>query len=131
MRMKMRFFLNEQKILHKGFSITEVIIATVIFSFVVAGSISAVSALKKPAYASKEDVTAAYLAKQILEGLRSDVNAENWNSGELNPNGGPGSNGVYNNLNAVIIDGITYTPAYQVENDTLTSARKVTLTIDW
>ncbi|HOY09885.1 MAG TPA: hypothetical protein PLB05_07405 [Candidatus Omnitrophota bacterium] len=121
----------KQNVQHKGFSITEVIIATLIFSFVVGGSISAISALKKPAYASKGDVTAAYLAKQILEELRSDVRADNWNAGGLNPDGGPGGDGIYNNLNAVVIDGITYTPSYQVENDTLTGARKVTLTIDW
>ncbi len=124
-------FCIKQNLLKEGFSITEVIIATVIFSMVVAGSITAVSALRKPAYASKEDVTAAYLAKQILEELRCDVHAGTWNTGGLNPNGGPGGDGLYNNLNAVVIDGITYTPSYQVENDTLTGARKVTLTIDW
>ena len=129
--MRTQIFFAERKTFREGFSITEVIIAALIFSLVVAGSIAAVSALKKPAYASKEDITAAYLAKQILEELRSDVNAEEWNSGGLNPNGGPGGDGIYNNLTAVTIDGITYTPSYQVEDDTLTGARKVTLTVNW
>ena len=129
--MSFRFRFIKREVLEDGFSITEVVIAALIFSLVVAGSISAVSALKKPAYASKEEITAAYLAKQILEELRSDVHAEDWNSGGLDPNGGPGGNGIYDNLSAVTIDGFSYTPSYQVENDTLTGARKVTLTINW
>ncbi len=114
-----------------GFTITEVVIATLVFSIVVGGAISALSALKKPAYASKEEVTAAYLAKQILEELRTDVSAENWDSGGLNPNGGPSANGTYDNLSTITIDGVTYTPVYQVEDDNETGSRKVTLTVNW
>lgn len=110
---------------NQGFTIVEVIVATLVFALAAAGIFATVSALNRPAGESMEEVTAAFLGKRILEDLRRDVDAEDWNSGEL-------VNGTTYAMNAVTIGGITYTPVYTVENDPNgTSARKVTLNIIW
>jgi Tfp pilus assembly protein PilV len=117
----------------KGFTILEVIISGVLFALVAVGAIAAVAALKQPVATSREDINAAYLGKQILEQLRSYVDADDWNdpTNKLDPNGGPGGDGVYNHLTPVIIDGVSYTYSYKVRADPATNARRVDLTITW
>ena len=117
----------------QGFTITEVIIASLIFTLVTAGLYTTISVLKKPTVDSKQSMTAALLGKKILDNLRTSVDAETWTggAGPLDPLGGPTVNGVYNNLASVTVDGVTYTPSYIVTEETDTAARKVTLTVNW
>ncbi len=120
-----------QDISHNGFSITEVVVATLIFSLAVAGFFSAVTMLSQPAEVSNEEVTAAYLGKRILDEMRKSVDADpsKWNS--TDPAQNPLSVGTHAFAN-VVIDGITYSGSYVMAADTEgTSGRKVTLTINW
>ena len=117
----------------QAFTMVEVVIAGVIFTIMAVGSYSTISAFKKPASATKEEVTAAYLGQQILDELRTKVDGSTWTTGsggDLDPNGGSGSNGIYS-LADMDVDGTTYSTVYQVENDTSTMARKVTITVSW
>lgn len=107
-----------------GFTIVEVVVAALIFALAVTGVFSAIGALRGPAVASKEDITAAFVGKQVLEDLRTEVDAETWTTGSL-------ANGNYT-LPAVTVDGVAYTPSYLVTNDPGgTQAKKVDLTITW
>lgn len=108
-----------------GFTMTEVIIATLIFSLAMAGVFASISELRQPAVDSSQEVTAAFVGKRILEDLRSEVSAETWNStGNLIP----GS--TY--TNTVVVGNTTYTTSYTVTTDPDgTSARKVILNITW
>lgn len=107
-----------------GFTIVEVVVAALIFAITVAGAMGAVSSLRAPAAASKEDITAAFIGKQVLEDLRSAVDAETWASGDL-------SNGVHTLAN-MTVGGVTYTPTYTVSDDPSgTQAKKVDLTVTW
>jgi prepilin-type N-terminal cleavage/methylation domain-containing protein len=111
---------------NEGFTVVEVIVASVIFALTAAGIFATVSALNQPATESSEEVTAVFLGKRILEDLRKDVDATTWTGGPLDP-----ANSPYT-MNAVVVDGVTYTPVYSVMNDPNgTSARKVTLNILW
>ena len=124
-----------------GFTIIEVIIASVIFGLVAIGSYSSMAALKKPTMESSEEVTAAYIGRQVLEDLRSQVDAATWDTGALSPTGGPGGDGSYvtgtNDFVKEVKVGqgtsreVTYRPSYQVTQDTLTNARQVTVTVTW
>lgn len=108
-----------------GFTMTEVIIATLIFTLAMAGVFASVSELRQPAVESTEEVTAAFVGKHILEDLRMQVSAETWNStGNLIP----GS--TY--TNSVVVGSRTYYTTYTVTSDPDgTSARKVILNITW
>lgn len=131
MKTKIKIYSQPQN--NKGFTITEVVVSSFIFTLVIAGIYTAISVLKKPTVDSKQAMTAALLGKQVLGNLRTGLDAQTWNGagGPLDPAGGPTSNGVYNNLTGVTVDGVTYTPSYVVTEEADTLARKVTLTITW
>ena len=121
-----------------GFTITEVIVASLIFVLVIIGVFSTISSLSEPSEESTREVTAALIGKQILENLRLAVDARFWDSGDsysLSPTGGPLSDGVYP-LDEVIINygsyNETYFPTYQVIDDPYGSqARQVTVNVTW
>ena len=104
---------------------TEVIVATVIFTLAMAGVFASISQLREPAVESTQEVTAAFLGKRILEDLRSQVNGASWNTtGNL-------VYGTYTMAN-VVVSGKTYFPVYTVTSDPNgTNARKVTLNVTW
>ena len=116
----------------EGFTITEVVVAALIFAIATAGVLATASSMRTPAVESSEDVTAAFLAKRILDDLRSQLDAISWNQ-----TGGPFDTTVGNPpgthaLNAIVIGTKTYTPSYQIMNDPNgTRARKINLTIQW
>ncbi len=114
-----------QKTRLKAFTLTEVVIATVIFSLAMAGVFASISNLRQPAVESSQEVTAAFIGKKILNDLRSEVSAPTWNTtGNL-------TLGPHGPLTAINVGGIDYTPTYIVEADPGTNARKVTLNISW
>ena len=107
-----------------GFTIAEVVIATMIFTLAMAGVFATISQLRQPAVASSQQVTAAFIGKKILDDLRSEVSATTWNSGLLTPGN------TY--MNQVTVGTITYNATYTVQNDPNgTNARQVTLNVTW
>ncbi|MCK5580381.1 MAG: hypothetical protein KAJ18_03820 [Candidatus Omnitrophica bacterium] len=112
----------------EAFTMTEVVVAAIVFTLASSGIIATVTSLNKPAAESTEYVTAAFLGKKILEGLRKEVDGETWNEGALVP---CDSSNPYT-MQEIIIDDVYYTPIYIVEADPNgTSARKVTLNMLW
>lgn len=101
----------------QGFSMVEVLIAAVILSISVVGVMATMSAQKGPAVESDEKVLAALAAKQFLEELRSKVDAETYDTGNL-------ALGLHSNVSVG-----AYTVNYFVSADG--NARKVDLNISW
>ena len=109
---------------NNGFTIVEVVVAALIFAITVAGAFGAISALRGPAMSSKEDLTASFIGKQVLEDLRTAVDAETWATGDL-------TNGAHTLAN-VTVNGVIFSPSYTVSDDPGgTQAKKVDLTITW
>lgn len=108
-----------------GFTITEVIVASVIFTLAMAGILTSISHLRQPAVESSQEVTAAFLGKKILDDLRTQVSAQTWETNSLLSLG--------THTNTVTVSGIAYNISYLVEPDDLsgTGARKVTLNVTW
>jgi prepilin-type N-terminal cleavage/methylation domain-containing protein len=103
----------------KGFSIMESLVAAMIFSIGVVGVFAAMSSQKAPSEESDDRIKAALAGKQLLESLRSKVNAADYaaNTGEL-------SLGAHN------VSLGTWTATYTVTNAG-NNVRKVDLTITW
>lgn len=113
---------NDKKI---GFTMTEVIIATLIFTLAMAGVFASISELRQPAVESTQEVTAAFVGKRILEDLRSQVSAETWNS-----TGNLILGSTY--TDSFSVSSTTYYTTYTVTSDPDgTSARKVILNVTW
>ena len=64
-----------------GFSLVEVIIATVIFSIASVGLFSTFSSMREASARSERRLQAAYYAKQLLEDLRAKVDQSIWGAG--------------------------------------------------
>ena len=62
-----------------GFTITETLVAAVIFSIAISGIFAAVGTIKKPSGKTDRSLEAAYMGQRVLEGLRKSVDAEKWN----------------------------------------------------
>lgn len=107
----------------EAFTITEVVIATMIFTLAMAGVFASISQLRQPAAESTQEVTAAFFGKWVLDDLRRQVSADTWNNGIL----ANGSTGTITNT----IDGRTYNATYFVVDDPGTNARQVTLNVTW
>jgi type II secretory pathway pseudopilin PulG len=122
-----------------GFTITEVVVSALIFTIATAGILATATAMRKPAVVSSEEVTAAFLAKKILDDLRAQLDSVTWTRNQAT--GGPFEMGKtytfvntpgLNLLQPVDVDGVIYTPSYTVVADPGgTQARKLNLTIDW
>jgi len=108
-----------------GFSMVEVIVASLIFSLAAAGIFATVSSLNQPSQDSDEEVRAVFIGKQVLESLRTAVSANTWDTGPL-------AIGDTYTGNSIIVDGISYDWVYAVEADPYgTGARKVILNVTW
>ena len=113
---------------NSGFSLVEVIVASLIFTITIAGVLSSIAILKPPAEFSERGVDAADYAQSILENLRAKVDVRTWND----PNDGtltslsPGAH----TGPAVVISGVTYTATYTVTSDA-TGGRQVDMTVTW
>jgi prepilin-type N-terminal cleavage/methylation domain-containing protein len=107
-----------------GFTLVEVVVAAIIFAIAAAGMMATVSSLTTPAAESSREVTAAFIGKQILENLRRNVNAENWNTGNL-------STGFHPAFNTTINE-VGYISRYRVVADPAgTAGRQVILNVTW
>ncbi len=109
----------------QGFSLVEVVVASVVFAVSAAGVIAMMSSLNKPSEESSDAITASMVGKQILEKLRKDVDMVTWDDP-----GGALTVGDHT-MADVVIDGKTYTPTYTVVEDASTGARRVDLHVDW
>ncbi len=63
----------------KGFSLVEVIIASLIFSITIAGVFSVFTAQRNATKTAQRKLQAAYLTRRILEDLRAKVDQRNLN----------------------------------------------------
>jgi len=109
----------------KGFSLVEVVVASVVFAISAAGTIAMISSLNKPAHETSDAVTASLVGKQILEEFRKEVDMATWD--EVDGKLAVGDH----TLADIVIDGQTYTPTYTVVEDASTRARRVDLHVDW
>jgi hypothetical protein len=68
-------------------SVTEVVIASIIFAIAAAGILATVSFLKPQSTTSAKRLEAAYIGKSILEELRQNVDLDAWDTagGDLDP----------------------------------------------
>ena len=114
-----------------GFSITETLVAAVIFAVTAAGIFATIGGLKKPGVKTNRSLEAAYIGQQVLEGMRNNVDAGKWND--------PGdalygtAAGTAHNCNpqTIVKDGVTYQCTYTVTQDTNSGARKVVVNVTW
>jgi prepilin-type N-terminal cleavage/methylation domain-containing protein len=117
-----------QKNKTQAFTMTEVIVATIIFSLAMAGVFASIANLRQPAIESSQEVTAAFIGKRVLDDLRSAVNAESWND----PTTGRLLANTTYTITPVVVSGRTYSGTYRVATDPDgTNARQVTLNITW
>ena len=113
-----------------GFSIVEVVVAALIFAIAAAGFYSAVVGLTQQTEPLNQRAKAAFIGKQILEDLRTSVNAENW--GSLGSNLSPKVADNPHILLPVTVDNVVYNRQYNVIDDPDgTGARRVVLNITW
>jgi Tfp pilus assembly protein PilV len=109
-----------------AFTMVEVIVSTLIFMLLAGGMFATISALSRPAGTSTREMTAALVARGLLENLRMNIDATTWNAAGTTFAVGNHS------LTKVTINGIDYTPCYSVTADPGGSAgRVVNLTINW
>ena len=113
---------------NRGFTIVEIIISSLIFSITAVGIFATLAAVRKPSAESQRRVTAAYFGKQVLDDLRSKIDATNWQAGS----GGPLDPTITHPPYTSFIDGVSYTGTYTVETDPGGSlARKISLAVTW
>ena len=120
-----------------GFSLVEVMVASLIFALSIAGIMATVSALNRPATQTSREVIAAMLGEQLLEKFRKEVNASNWDG--LNQqwvNGSPLTPGTHPSQTIPGPDGKNYTVTWtvnMVQNQAGTGDQmaQVSLTVNW
>ncbi len=96
-----------------GFTIVEVLVATVIFTIAALGTFSTIASIRKPAAVSERKLQGAYYAKQILEDLRPQVDARNWNPATGQYSSGDLTMGTHL-LSTTTINGTPYISSYVV-----------------
>ena len=112
----------------KGFTIVEVLVAAVIFGIAALGVYMAIAGIQKPVAKSNRSLVAAYFGQRVLDNLRSEVDARKWDDT---------SSGLYPTAVGqpkVISDqigGVIYNAVYDVQEDSVSKARKVTMNIVW
>ncbi len=67
-----------RKLNSSGFSLLEILLASIIFIISVAGVFVTLTAVRKPVIDKENSLTAAVFGRQVLEALRSSVNATNY-----------------------------------------------------
>ena len=102
----------------------EIIVATVIFSLVMAGVVGVFVAGKRQVMHSRDRMTSSEMGKLFLDPLQLDVRQDFWVSGALD--WGPHSYGV-----SQIVNTIPYTAQYDVTPVPGTDLRRVVATISW
>lgn len=112
-----------------GFTMVEVVVATMVFTLTIAGLMAAISSLNRPAVESFEEVQATYIAKGLAEKLKQDINAELWD--ETNPTIYGLVQGSTYIISTVTHNNINYGGTYTVTNDPSGGGRWVNITITW
>lgn len=119
----------------------EIIVATLIFSLVVAGLVSIFVASRRHMQHARERMTSSEMGKLFLEPLQLAVLQETWNSNALNLgtfycDSDPAHAALQNPAcpavaSQRIINNINYTVRYDVTNVPGTDLRKVIATVHW
>jgi len=107
-----------------GFSITEAMTAAIVFVIAATGVFATLGNIKKPSARTDRSLTAAYLGQQVLEDMRTNVDAGTWDNAnsEMSLGAHSGSKSV---------NGVTYPYAYTVAQDPVSNARQVMITVTW
>src|SRR5690349_10185793 len=107
--------LNNIRKQKAGFTITDVVVVALIFTIATAGILATATTMRQPAADSSEDVTAAFLAKKILDDLRSQLDSVSWSQTqaaggffEIGKTYTYGNTPGLNILQPVTVDGVTY-----------------------
>jgi len=110
-----------------GFTMIEVIVASLVFAIAAAGIFATSAALNRPSEVSDEKLKAAFLGKQILESLRTAVNDDTW----MDPSSDLAL-GSHPAANLIVIGGVSYNCSYFVMPDPSGSrGRRVDLNVTW
>ncbi|MDO9573327.1 MAG: hypothetical protein Q7J37_05550 [Candidatus Omnitrophota bacterium] len=109
-------------------SLFEVVVATVIFSLVMAGMASVFVSSKRYVLRARDRITSSEMGKLFLEPLQLAVRADSWDSGFL----ACGELGLgSHSCGASSVNTIPYTVQYQVDNIPGVSLRRVTAKVSW
>jgi len=103
----------------RAFTMTEVVIAAVIFALAAVGIAAMASNLRQPAQESAYDVTAMMIGKGIIANLRRTYSYSN------------GLGGNPHILSNITINSVTYMPYYNVYSDPQSNTRKFVVSVNW
>lgn len=115
----------KNKNLCRAFTLTETIVATMIFVMAAAGMLAVIASMTKPAATSVRELTAVLVGKGILDDLRKDVDAETW--GSVGSRLAAGSGPVVADQT---LEGVAYNITYNVTAD-VNGGRNVSMTVTW
>ena len=113
----------------KGFTLLEIMVATIILSLIMAGLASLYFGAKRWVLHSRMRMQATEVSKSYLDPLQNGVRQDNGNPAAicLSTDGAAGCNGAVDN-----IEGVAYTPVYAIGAPFAGSTmKKVRLTITW
>jgi type II secretory pathway pseudopilin PulG len=112
-----------------GFTLVEIIVASVVFALTIAGLLSVFVAGSKHIIHTRERITSAELGKLFIDPLQTDVRQDTWNSNALGTLAIPTASETINNT----LFTATYAAADSSADPALagTDLRRVTTTITW
>ncbi|MCX5708101.1 MAG: hypothetical protein NTY14_03865 [Candidatus Omnitrophica bacterium] len=110
-----------------GISMLEIIISMMILALVLVGLINVFVVSRGYMAHSRSRTSAGQLATVFMDPLQNEVNQSSWDTpgNLLNASNRAGS--------PVVIDGVTYTPTYEITNETTggSTLRRVRVNITW
>jgi Tfp pilus assembly protein PilV len=107
----------------KALTLVEIVVALLILSLTMAGLVNIFIAGKRYILHSRSRMSGGELGKLFLDPLQMQVRQDEWGNNCLSAGiGCPG---------AESLQGITYTPTYQVNNVSGTNLRRVKVIINW
>jgi len=114
---------------NKGFSLVEVIVASLIFALASSGVYHALIVAQKASTVSEKEVIAANYGRQLLEDLRAKVDQRSWDAGSWYLK----CDSAWHDwpVNPVGWDAFTGSADYKCDEDVATGSRKVTLNVTW
>jgi len=111
-----------------GFTLVEITVAALIFSLAITGLFATITSLNRPSAEAFEEVQAAYIAKGVLEELRSAIDAQIWENPD--PESYALVEGETYTLDPVEYEGLNYSISYEVTGNSI-GGRFVDITISW
>lgn len=114
---------------NKGFSLVEVIVASLIFALASSGVYHALIVAQKASTVSEKEVIAANYGRQLLEDLRAKVDQRSWEAGSWYLS----CDGAWHDwpVNPAGWDAFTGSADYKCDQDIAAGSRKVTLNVIW